>query len=99
MSSPSTSVARLTERESLAEGSFFTVKPASYRERAYFICSKSILLKVTSVLFTKSFQFFFSLGDQRHSAMARPRGHIMYLRWRVLYTCSVQRLPCPPLMR
>src|SRR5690242_19398703 len=87
------------DSESLAPGSFFTANPTSYMERAYFTWRRSILWKVASVRRTKSFQFFFSLGDQRHSAVARARGQTMYCRWRVLYTCSVQRLACPPLMR
>src|ERR1700755_3033841 len=94
MSKPFTSFFNsiLRELSAVIEG----IKSGSYMLGAYFTSSTSNLLNCASTLLTKLSQFFFSLGDQVHSAMAKALGHVIYCTWRKVYTCSVHKLPCPP---
>src|SRR5207248_9542446 len=74
------------------------VNSGSYMLGAYFNSATSNRSKCFSTLLTKLFQFFFSLGDHTDSAMAIPLGQVMYSACLRLYTCSVHKFACPPLM-
>src|SRR3569833_4492865 len=74
------------------------LKPGSYTLGAYLICASSSRPNCASTRPKKSAQFFLAFGVQAFAATAKARGQVIYSRWRVLYTCAVQRLACVPMI-